>query len=107
MTTKEKEEASSTTFIRDNRIEPYFIGKDTHCYTVYETVTPDTRYTEGNVAGKDYTKPMGHYSNFGQCLKAIARNKTNDKKNYDSITEYLETYKQMENIIKELTTTGI
>ena len=33
--------------------------------------------------------------------------KTNDKKNYDSITEYLETYKQMENIIKELTNTGI
>ena len=38
------------------KIEPYFIGKDSHCYTVYETITPDTRYTENNVAGKDYTK---------------------------------------------------
>ena len=107
MTTKEKEEASSTTFIRDNRIEPYFIGKDTHCYTVYETVTPDIRYTEANKPGKDYVKPLGHYSNFGQCLKAIARNKTNDKKNYSSIADYLETYKQIENTIKELTNTGI
>ena len=107
MTTKEKEEASSTTFIRDSKIEPYFIGKDTHCYTVYETVTPDIRYTEGNVAGKDYTKPVGHYSNFGNCLKAIARSKTNDKQNYSSIMEYLETYKQIEKSINELINTGI
>jgi hypothetical protein len=107
MTTKEKEEASSTTFIRDNRIEPYFIGKDTHCYTVYETVTPDTRYTEGNVAGKDYTKPMGHYSNFGQCLKAIARNKTNDKKNYDSIKEYIESFKAIQQELNKLIDLGI
>jgi hypothetical protein len=77
--TKEKEELSNNTFIRDEKIEPYFIGKDSHCYTVYETITPDTRYTENNVAGKDYTKALGHYSNFGNCLKAIARNKTNDK----------------------------
>ena len=95
--TKEKEELSNNTFIRDEKIEPYFIGKDSHCYTVYETITPDTRYTENNVAGKDYTKALGHYSNFGSCLKAIARNKTNDKQNYNSIVEYLETYKQIEN----------
>jgi hypothetical protein len=94
--TKEKEELSNNTFIRDEKIEPYFIGKDSHCYTVYETITPDTRYTEGNVAGKDYTKALGHYSNFGNCLKAIARNKTNDKQNYSSIIEYLETYRQIE-----------
>ena len=51
-----------------------FFGKDSHCYTVYETITPDTRYTEGNVAGKDYTKALGHYSNFGSCLKKILKN---------------------------------
>ncbi len=56
--TKEKEELSNNTFIRDVKIEPYFIGKDSHCYTVYETITPDTRYTENNVAGKDYTKAL-------------------------------------------------
>ena len=105
--TKEKEELSNNTFIRDVKIEPYFIGKDSHCYTVYETITPDTRYTESNVAGKDYTKALGHYSNFGNCLKAIARNKTNDKQNYSSILEYLETYRQMETSINELINTGI
>ena len=45
--TKEKEESAITT-IRDPRIEPYFIGKDSHCYTVYETITPDVRYTLGS-----------------------------------------------------------
>ena len=105
--TKEKEELSNNTFIRDEKIEPYFIGKDSHCYTVYETITPDTRYTENNVAGKDYTKALGHYSNFGSCLKAIARNKTNDKQNYSSIMEYLETYKQIETTINSLINTGI
>ena len=107
MTTKEKEEASSTTFIRDNRIEPYFIGKDSHCYTVYETITPDIRYTEDNKPGKEYVKALGHYGNFGSCLKVIACNKTNDKQNYESITEYLETYKQTEKLINELINTGI
>jgi hypothetical protein len=68
---------------------------------------PDTRYTEGNVAGKDYTKALGHYSNFGNCLKAIARNKTNDKQNYSSIIDYLETYRQIEKSINELINTGI
>ena len=104
--TKEKEESAITT-IRDPRIEPYFISKDSHCYTVYETITPDVRYTEDNKPGKEYTKALGHYSNFGNCLKVIARNKTNDKQNYESIAEYLETYKQTEKLINELINTGI
>ena len=57
--TKEKEESSSITIIRDPKIEPYFIGKDAYCYTVYQTITPDTKYTENNKPGKDYTKALG------------------------------------------------
>ena len=105
--TKEKEELSSITVIRDPKIEPYYIGKDAYCYTVYQTITPDTRYTEDNKPGKEYTKALGHYGNFGSCLKVIARNKTNDKQNYTSITEYLETYRQTEKLINELINTGI
>jgi len=99
---KEKEEFSSLTIIRDPKIEPYFVGKDAYCYTIYETITPDVKYTENNKPGKDYTKSLGHYSNFGHCLKVIARLKTDDKQNYDSIQEYLETYSQTENLINEL-----
>ena len=56
---------------------------------------------------KNNTKALGHYGNFGSCLKVIARNKTNDKQNYNSITEYLETYRQTEKLINELINTGI
>ena len=102
-----KEELSSITVIRDPKIEPYFIGKDAHCYTVYQTIIPDTKYTEGNKPVKDYTKALGHYNNFGNCLKVIAQNKTNDKKNYDSIKEYIDTYKSIQNQINELINLGI
>ena len=29
-----------STTIKDPLLEPYFIGKDSHCYTVYEAVAP-------------------------------------------------------------------
>ncbi len=105
---KEKEEStSSITIIRDPKIEPYYIGKDAYCYTVYQLVTPDTKYTENNQPGKDYSKPIGHYSSFGSCLKTIARNKINDKKSYSSIKEYIERFEQIQNEIKTLLDLGL
>jgi hypothetical protein len=104
--TKEKE-SSSITIIRDPRIEPFFIGKDAHCYTIYETITPDTRYTENNIAGKEYTKALAHYSSFGNCLKSVASYKVNNKKNYETIKEYLEVYRELEKNINELINIGI
>ena len=50
--TKEKEESAITT-IRESKNRTLFIGKDSHCYTVYETITPDVRYTEDNKPGKE------------------------------------------------------
>ena len=105
--TKEKEKLSSITVIRDPKIEPYFIGKDAYCYTVYETITPDVRYTKNNKPGKEYTKALGHYSSFGNCLKTIARNKVNDKKSYNSIKEYIDMFKQVQEEINNLVNLGI
>ena len=34
----EEEMLKSSTIIKDKMIEPYFIGKDATCYTVYELV---------------------------------------------------------------------
>ena len=28
--------------IKDPSLEPYYIGRDSHCYTVYEVITPDS-----------------------------------------------------------------
>jgi hypothetical protein len=103
---RRKKEESNITFIRDPKIEPYFIGKDAHGYTVYHSITPDAKNTENNKQGKDYIKPMGHYSNFGNCLKAITQNKTNDKKSFDSIKEYIERFEQIQSDIKDLLNLG-
>ena len=32
------------TIIRDELLEPYFIGKDAYCYTAYEVITPQKKY---------------------------------------------------------------
>jgi hypothetical protein len=104
---KEKEELSSVTLIKDPKMEPYFIGKDAHCYTIYVSVTPDVKYTTDNKPGKNYTKVIGHYSTFGNCLKGIARNKVNDKKNYDSIKEYIESFKAIQQELNKLIDLGI
>jgi len=93
---------SNTTIIRDPKIEPFFISKDAYCYTIFKTVTPDIRYTEGNKPGKDYVKPLGHYSSFASCLKALAKEKVDNNQSYDSIQEYIQTFKSLETSIKEL-----
>jgi hypothetical protein len=93
---------SNTTIIRDPKIEPFFISKDAYCYTIFKTVTPDIRYTENNLPGKDYVKPLGHYSSFASCLKALAKEKVDNNQSYSSIQEYIQTFKSLETSIKEL-----
>jgi len=93
---------SNTTIIKDPKIEPFFISKDAYCYTIFKTVTPDIRYTENNLPGKDYVKPLGHYSSFASCLKALAKEKVDNNQSYDSIQEYIKTFKNLETSIKEL-----
>ena len=104
---KKKEESPNMTFIRDEKIEPYFICKDSHGYTVYENIIPDDRFVGDKKMSQDYTKPIGHYNNFGSCLQSIVRQKTNNGSNYESINEYLGVFREIENNIKELTEIGI
>jgi hypothetical protein len=93
---------SNTTIIRDPKIEPFFISKDAYCYTIFKTITPDVRYTENNLPGKDYVKPLGHYSSFASCLRSLAKQKVDDNQSYSSIQEYIAKFKELELSIKEL-----
>ena len=34
------------TIIKDELLEPYFIGKDAYCYTAYEVITPQEKYLD-------------------------------------------------------------
>jgi|TARA_R100000908_G_C3706141_1_gene114608 hypothetical protein len=89
--------------ITDPSMEPYFIGKDTHCYTVYEVVTPQEKYLEKGSEGKDYEKPLGHFSTFGGALQKIAKQKLhNEKDHYHSIQEYVERWDELIIELKKL-----
>jgi hypothetical protein len=100
---EEKEiKTSNSTIIKDPKIEPYFISKDTYCYTIYKNVIPDIKYTEDNKPGKEYQKSIGHYSSFASCLKALAKEKVDNKQHYESIKDYIQTFKDLETSIKEL-----
>ena len=59
----------SYTIIKDPAIEPFHISKDQYCYTVVQTVTPDPSNLEKGSEGKNYEKPIGHYSNLSHALK--------------------------------------
>ena len=93
------------TIIRDELIEPYFIGKDAYCYTAYEVITPQKKYLAKGSEGKNYEKPIGHYADFGNALLAIMKHKLNEKNGeYSSIQEYLDKWNKIKsnlNNIKE------
>jgi hypothetical protein len=102
MTEIKESTSSSTTIIRDPKIEPFYISKDAYCYTIFKTIIPDIKYTEDNKPGKEYAKALGHFSSFGSCLKRLAKEKLDNNQSYNSIQEYIQTYKDLETSIKEL-----
>ena len=91
------------TIINDPLIAPYYIGKDAHCYTAYEVITPDPKYSE-NGGGQNYTKPLGHYGSFGSALKAIMKAKLNEEgKVYKTIEEYIKHWEDIQESINKVT----
>ena len=98
----------ANTTIRDLAIKPFFITKDQHCYTVMESITPDEKNigkfkkkNNGN-EGKDYEKPIGHYSSFVQALNRIAKEKVNLTEDYSSIKDYIDEWENQQNDLKEI-----
>ena len=90
---------TSNTLITDPKIEPFYISKDAYCYTIFEKVIPNPAYSEST---KEYIRSLGHYSNFGACLKELAKLMTDSKSNYESIADYIKEYRQIEKNINEL-----
>lgn len=88
--------------IKDPVLEPYHIARDAHGWTVYETVTPQKANLEEGSEGKVYTKPLSHPSNFANCLKAVANlQHYNTQSEFDSIQEYITSYKEVYNNIEQ------
>jgi hypothetical protein len=88
--------------ITDILLDPYYIGRDSHCYTVYEVVTPQEKYLEKGSEGKVYEKPVSHHSNFSSALVRVAREKMHSEKDhYDSINEYIERWNVLNEQLKK------
>ena len=80
---------SSDTIIQDPSMEPFFISKSsTGGFTVYERVIKGENNTP-------YIKTICYPANFSYTLKTVAQEKLNEKKSYDSIKEYVDTYKSI------------
>jgi len=82
-------------YIKDPALEPYFIQLDDYCYAVQEIIVAQE-------SGKEYQNTLGFYSDFGSCLKAIAKNEVK-KGSYESIKEFLEEYNRIIEKLKSVT----
>jgi hypothetical protein len=98
-------EFSSLTIIRDEKIIPYYIGKDNYCYTVYEERTPDPKFATEK--SKVYTQSIGHFATLGASLEKIARLKVDSTKDYSSIRDYIKEWNRVSEEIKTLTNIGL
>lgn len=83
--------------IKDPSLAPFYIGKDAYCYTVYEIVKPqENHHLKKNGVNKVYEKPLGHYKDFGNALKAVVNAKlVLDDKTYESIKDYLKEWNRI------------
>lgn len=80
--------------IKDELLEPFFVNRDSYCYTVYETITPQKKHWNKEELGGCYEKPQGHFSSFEGAVKFILESKVNqDGKIFSSLKEYLNEWK--------------
>ena len=78
-------------YIKDPKLEPFFIQLDDYCYAVHKMIVSQE-------SGKEYQSTVGFYTNFDSALRAIAKNQVNSK-SYESVSEFLTEYKS---ILKQL-----
>lgn len=91
---EEKEDYSTNITIKDPLIEPFFVIKDRYCYTLHMVTKTNPKYTVDGTS-KEVVKTLGHYPDLVHCLKRIANDKVQFKKEYKSIKEYINEYNKI------------
>lgn len=90
------------TIIKDPILQPYFIQRDEHNYTVCEMVTPKRPHYTKNKMGGDYEKALSFCGSFASALKYIAKRKLDtNKSEYNSIQDYISNWKEITTQIEE------
>jgi hypothetical protein len=95
--------SKSLTTISDPLMEPYFITKDEMCYTVNERITPNKDHFRSKGKGTEYAKPQGYYTSFERALEKISQEKLHTRKDYESLSEFLNEFKLIQTNIKQYT----
>jgi hypothetical protein len=100
---EEKEDYSTNIVITDPLLEPFFVVKDSHCYTLHMKTKTNPNYTVDGTS-KETVKTMGHFADLPHCLKKITAHKVHFKKEYSTIKEYINEYNKIkqdtENFLK-------
>ena len=88
--------------LKDSKLEPFFITVDDYCFTIKETVTPDTTHFKSSGRTKEYERSLFYYPSLDTALAKIAELKAGTE-DFDSLKEYLKNYETIKNQIKEYT----
>jgi len=94
--------AKSITTITDPILDPYFITKDDHCYTVNVKVESDKDHFRSKGKSKTYSKSISYHARFDQALRWISDEQLHIRKKLD-LNEFLTQFKNIRNNIKEYT----
>lgn len=92
---------ASDTVIQDPVMEPFFITKSSSVggFTVYEKVNRGKD-------GKSYLRTVCYPSTFNSALKTVAKEllSNSEKKQYDTVKEYIQSWNEIEERMRLITT---
>jgi|TARA_B110000908_G_C10214877_1_gene432260 hypothetical protein len=91
---------NSLTLIEDKHLEPFFITKDEHCYTVNRKVTSNANHFRSTGKSTTYSKALTFHASFNEALKRITQEQLHDKEHYTSLSDFLDKFKTIETNIK-------
>ena len=94
--------SKSLTTISDPSLDPYFITKDDHCYTVNIKIESNKDHFRSKGKSKSYSKSISYHARFDQALRWISDEQLHIKKKLD-LSEFLTQFKNIRNNIKEYT----
>ena len=91
---------NSLTLIEDPSMDPFFITKDEHCYTVNRRIKSNVNHFRSTGKSKTYSKALTFHSKFEDALKRITEEQLHTKKHYKTLNDFLNHFLSIENNIK-------
>ena len=91
---------NSLTLIEDPSMDPFFITKDEHCYTVNRRIKYNANHFRSTGKSKTYSKALTFHSKFEDALKRITEEQLHTKKHYKTLNDFLNHFLSIENNIK-------